>query len=408
MMRAKITKSLVDNISPRSTDLIVWDTDLKGFGLKVTPTGTKLYFLYYRTSGGRQRKPRIGRHGDLTTEQARKIAKTWAAEAVLGGDVSGQRQAERKASRVTELAEQYLTDYAELHKKPSSVVSDRAIIDNHILPLIGSMKIADVARSDIEHVKLSIRNGKTAAKRNAKPRGRRLIRGGPVVANRAIALLSKMFGCAVDWGLRETNPASSIKKFRENRKDRFLDASEVGRLLTALDNAESEETESPYAIAAIRVLLFTGLRRGEVAGLRWADVDLDRASLRLDDTKTGGRTVPLNSEAVQILKNLPRAYRGDTVFQSLQKDGQIALTRPWYRIRKAAGIDSSATLHTLRHTFASWSVMGGLSLAQVGALLGHKSAQTTLRYADHIQDAVRQYSEQTASTITNLRKPLKS
>ena len=377
LMRVKITKRTVDSIAPTDTDLVVWDTDLKGFGLKVTPTGRKVYFLYYRTSGGKQRRPTIGRHGEVTAEQARAIARKWAADAALGGDISGKRQADRKASIVEELTEHYLVGYAELHKKPLSIRADRSIIRNHVLPLLGSMKIKDVSRSDIEYVKLAVLKGKTARKRRARPRGRRIVKGGPGVANRTVALLSKMFGCAVDWGLRPDTPARGIKKFKENRSDRFLDTDEIARLFVALDNAIANDAESPFAIAAIRVLLLTGLRRGEVTNLRWKNVDLERGNLRLDDSKTGARTVPINSTVVEILQDLPRSVKDDLVFQSSHRGGRLDLTRSWYRVREAAGIDSTATLHTLRHTFASWSVMSGLSLAQVGALLGHRSAQTT-------------------------------
>jgi integrase len=398
-VRAKITKRIVDAVQPSMAEQIVWDTELKGFGLRVTPAGGKTYFVYYRTTSGQQRKPTIGAHGEITADQARAIAKDWLAKAVVGEDVSGDRQAARKAETVEELATRYLTEYAEVHKKPRSVATDRSNIDNHVLPLLGKLKIKDVTIADIERFKFAIRDGKTARKLEAKPRGRRIVRGGKGIANRVLALLSKMFACAELWGLCDANPARRSKKFREERKDRFLDSDELRNLHKAFDAAEKNQTESEYALAALRLLLYTGMRLGEVIELRWRNVDCGEKCLRLSDSKTGKRIVPLNSVAFEILDRMTKGEPDDLVIQSSQLDRPIALTRPWYRLRSAAKIDRTANIHCLRHTFASWSVMNGLSLPQVGAVLGHKSAQTTLRYADHLQDAVRSYSENTASAI---------
>jgi len=259
-----------------------------------------------------------------------------------------------------------------------------------------------VTRADIEEIKLAVKEGKTAGNLPARPRGRRIIKGGAGIANRTIALLSKMFSCAESWGVRDGNPARGIQKFPEKRCDRFLDSKEVIRLQKALAQAEKEGTVSLFAIAAIRLLLFSGLRLGEVTNLRWKDIEISNAAIRLRDTKTGDRTVPMNQQVLNIVVKLPKGTPNSLIIQSCKSGAPISLTRPWYRIRNAAGIDESATLHTLRHTFASWCVMGGLSLPQVGALLGHKSAQTTLRYADHRQDALRQYSDHTANILVSL------
>jgi integrase len=288
--------------------------------------------------------------------------------------VSAERQADRRAATVADVAARYLVEYAQPHKKPRSVATDQANIENHILPLIGRMPVKDLRRADIERVMLAIRDGKTARQLEARPRGRRIIRGGEGIANRVLALLSKMLACAHGWELIESNPARGVRKFRENRKDRFLDAEEIARLIDALDIADSGASESPFATAAIRLLLWTGMRSSEVIHLRWREVDLGTKCLRIADTKAGARVIPLSSHTLKIIESLPRAGSGDFVFQSSQRGRPLALTRPWYRIRAAASIDRSVTIHTLRHTFASWSVMDGQSLAQVGAVLGHKSA----------------------------------
>lgn len=412
-MRQKLSKRVVDGVEPdsaasaegrRPKDIILWDSEVPGFGLKVTPSGSKTYFIYYRTVAGQQRRPKIGEHGRLTVDEARAIARQWLAQSAAGKDISAERQADRVIGTVAELAKRYLTDYAEVHKKPRSVATDRANLDNHVVPLIGGMNVRDVTRQDIDRLKMAVREGKTARTLTAKPRGRRVIRGGEGIANRVVALVSKMFACSVEWGLRDTNPAMGVRKFKEKRKDRFLDAAEVGRLLFALDAAEAEKSAPLNAIAAIRVLLYTGMRSGEVLTMRWSDVDESRQCFVLADTKTGRRVIPYGQQARDALAILTRAAPQDYVFEGAKAGAPISLRRPWYLVREKADIDASATLHTLRHTFASWSVMGGQSLAQVGALLGHKSAQTTLRYADHAVEALRTYSDQTGAALAAMKK----
>lgn len=403
-MTEKLTKKLVEALEPSDKDRIVWDSEVRGFGVKITPKGTLSYFVYYRTASGQQRRPSIGKHGALTVDQARQIARKMLAEVALGKDVSAIKQSNRKAETVEALAKRYITDYAEIHKKPRSIATDKANIENHVVPLIGAMKVQDVSRADIEKLKLDIREGKTARKLPAKPRGRRLVRGGEGIANRVLALLSKMFACAVDWELRKDNPVQGIKKFKENKKDRFLSEIEIASLLKALDQADDKVEELPSATAGIRLLLFTGLRVSEIVNLDWQHVDLIQGTIFLSDSKTGSRLVPLNSLALDVLKQLGDGKKRGLVLESSVEGRPIALTRPWYRIRQSAEIDETATLHSLRHTFASHSVMAGQSLSQAGSLLGHKSAQTTLRYAHHLLDAQRQYSEQTGDVFRRIAR----
>jgi integrase len=398
-MHERLTKTFVESVRPGLKDIVLWDRDISGFGLKVTPKGKRVYFAFYRTVSGQQRKPTIGVHGKVTAEEARQIARRWIAGALAGQDISGERKEVRAAPLVRELASRYLDEYAMLFKKPRSYKSDSSNLTNHVLPLIGAKKVAEITRADIESVKIAIREGKTAARRKAKYRGRSITIGGPGAANRTISLLSKMMSCAMDWGMRPDNPALRIKKYPEHRKDRFLDAVEIQRLLQALKAAEDQGTERLDVVVCFRLLLFTGLRLGEIRDLLWQDVDLKGGLLRLNDSKTGARTVPLNNQAILVLQNHTSSMVDSFVIQSATGNGRPALGKPWQRVRKLASIDDTANIHCLRHTFASWAVMGGLSLAQTGALLGHKSSQTTLRYADHLTEAVRGYSQKTANLI---------
>lgn len=407
MASAKLTKRSVEAVKPGAQDTILWDTELRGFGCKITPAGRRIYVLFYRTSTGQQRKPTIGDHGRLTADQARATARQWLAAAERGEDPGGDRKANRKAETVAELAERYLVEYAAHHKKPSSAATDRRNIENHVIPLLGRLKVHAVTRADIERAKLAIRTGKTPANKDRqapKPRGRCVITGGSGVANRVVALLSKMFERAEAWGLRKNNPARRIEKYKENPKKRFLNGEELTRLHGALDAAERDGSESPAALAAIRILLYTGARRGEITGLRWREVDFAYSCLRLEDSKTGEGIVPLGTAALDVIKTLDRGPDDDLIIESARRGSSIALTKPWYRIRNAAGISDSVTLHSLRHTFASWSVMSGLTTAQTGAVLRHKSAQTTRGYEHHQLDSQLRTAEIVSGAIERQRR----
>jgi integrase len=402
MPSCKITKRAVESIRPAERDVLVWDTELRGFGCKVTPAGRRVYFLYYRTTSGQQRKPTIGDHGRLSAEQARAVARQWLAAAERGEDPSGDRKEARKAETVAELSDRYLSEYAAHHKKASSAATDRSNVENHVKPLLGRLKVRDVTRADIERAKLAIRTGKTPANKDRalpRPRGRRIVKGGPGVANRVIALLSKMFERAEAWGLRGDNPVRRIEKYRENPRKRFLNAAELMCLHGALAGAEHDGSETTAAIAAIRLLLYTGARLGEITGLRWREVDFEHGCFRLSDSKTGEGIIPLGSAALAVVASLDRGKPDDLVIESAKRGARIALTNPWHRIRAAAEIGADVTLHSLRHTFASWSVMGGFTTAQTGAVLRHKSAQTTMGYEHHELDSQRRTAESVSGAI---------
>ena len=398
-MHKKITQGLANSVKADEKPFIVWDTQLRGFGLRVMPSGRKTYIVFYRTESGQQRKPSIGKHPAMTAEKARKQAANWLAQATTGKDPSGKRAEARKDITVKELAETYMKRYAAVYKKPSSIVTDRSNLDNHVIPLLGSRKVKDVTRADISRTQAAILAGKTAKIEKGRARGRRIVTGGPGVANRVLALLSKMFACAEEWGIREGNPARGIRKYKGNSRDRFLDRGEIKALLQALTDLEHEKAVSQAALDAIRMIALTGMRRNEVCGLKWSEIDLQHNCIRFEDTKTGKRTLPLPSEVSAIIARQPRIEGHPYVFASAKQGSRIALARPWYMVRDRAGFGEDVSLHTLRHTFAAWAVMGGLSLPETGAMLGHRSAQTTLRYAHHAQDAIRSNMDRVGSTL---------
>jgi integrase len=364
--------------APASGESFVWDDELAGFGVRIYPSKRRFYLVQYRANG-RTRRVALGSHGVLTVDEARRRARGVLARVALGEDPAEAAAEERRASTVAELAERYLVEHAEVRKKPTSLRNDRLLLRTHILPRLGPVKIASVTRADV------------AALHHA-------LRRTPTTANRAVALISKMFNLAERWGLRPdgSNPCRHVEKFREKARRRFLSRDEISRLGRALD--ESEGVESRSAVAALRLLLFTGARVGEVLALKWEHVDFDLGSLRLPDSKTGAKEIPLGPEAMNVLASLDREH---SPFVIAGRDGDaplVNLNKSWRRIRERAGIPD-ARLHDLRRTAASAGASIGLSLEAVGQLLGHTQAATTKRYAFLFDDTKRDAAERLSARM---------
>jgi integrase len=240
--------------------------------------------------------------------------------------------------------------------------------------------------------------GKTATDEKTGPRGRARVRGGQGTANRTTALLSSMLAFAVARGFRPDNPARGIKKYRQRDHDRFLSPEELKTLGEALTLAEADG-ENPFAIGAIRLLLLTGCRKNEILSLRWAWVDFERASLRLPDSKTGAKTVPLAAPALELLRAMPRIEGNDHVFPSAKGGGYfVGLQKVWARIRDMANMPD-VRLHDLRHSFASVGAASGDSLYIIGKLLGHAQSRTTQRYAHLADEPLRAAAERISGQI---------
>lgn len=378
-MKKKLTVRSVEAALPGVKDAIIWDSDLTGFGLKVTPAGRRSFFAYYRT-GGVQRRPTIGQYPVMRPEAAREIARQWLAGAARGEDASAIRKEARKAATVSELFGRYLTDHADVKKRDSSATNDRRLIEKRIKPALGAKKVPAVTRADIASL-----HHKLAAT--------------PFEANRVLALVSKAFSLAHQWGLRPdgVNPAIGIERYPEPKRERFLSAEETKRLWQTLESPEVVAKNSASAIMAIRLLMQTGRRLSEITTLKWEYLDLEAGVMSLPTTKTGALTVPLSASVVSQLVEW-KAVLVAAAAKVAEKGGGrpvapvyvipgrspaqplVNLQKPWRRIRKAAGLDG-VRIHDLRHSFASVAVGLGMSLPQVGKLLGHTQAATTARYA---------------------------
>lgn len=374
-LKRKLTVRLVESIAPGEQDTFIWDAEVPGFGLRVWPSGKRVFIYQYRTRHRQTRRPVIGQYGPMRPEQARRIARQWAAEVQRGGDPGGERREAGRAPTVSALAERYMAEHALVKKRPRSARSDESNLRNHVLPALGSKKAAAVTRADIAKLHHSMRNT-------------------PGAANRVLALLSKMFNLAERWELRPdgSNPCRHIDRYPERKFERFLSMEEIGRLGAALAEAKQAQTEMPSAVAAIRLLIFTGCRLSEILTLRWDDVDTDRSCLRLPDTKTGAKVVYLSPPALEVLNGIERQEGNPYVIVGREPGSHLVnLRKPWYRIRNRAGLEG-VRLHDLRHSFASVGVASGLSLPIIGALLGHSQPATTQRYAHLADDPLQQAS----------------
>ena len=383
----KLTKRVVDAATYQGscndgawTRYVLWDDDLHGFGLRVYPSGRKVFVLSYRAKG-QKRLATIGPYGVLTVDEARQKASRLLYAVGEGADPVEEKREYRREPTLTEFAARYLEQHGP-KKKASSLLSDRRLLDRHILPRLGQRKVRDLDRVDVTRLHHEMR-------------------ATPILANRALALVSKMMNLAEAWGVRPdgTNPVRHVDRYAERPKERYLSPAELTRLGEALRAVEATGEEHPSALLAIRLLALTGARRNEILELMWSSVDFDRAELVLADSKTGPKRIPLPTAALKLLKEAPRVTGNPYVCPGERDGGHfIGLQRPWDRIRTLAGL-AGVRLHDLRHTHAATGVSAGLALPLVGKLLGHTHAATTQRYAHLRDDPVRAAAERVAGEI---------
>ena len=385
--RLRLSKRSIDLLISGVGRLIYWDEDLAGFGLRVEPSGKKTFFVRYRPGGGRNAPKRfltIGRYGKLTPDQARSEARKVLSAGELGLDPAAERLQKRKEIKISDLCDLYLEIGVET-KKPMTVKGDRGRISGHIKPLIGMKRVSEVTASHIERLMKDIAAGKTKADfKTVTSRSRVIIRGGKGAATRTVGLLGGIFTFAQRQGIRADNPCRGVKRYPDKASERFLSPSEIGNLGKALASLQSNGA-STIATNIIRLLILTGARRNEIAALQWSEVDIGRSCLRLKDSKTGAKVIPLGAPALQILCILQRTQGSEYVFPATSGTSHFqGIKRVWQAVRKEAGFPD-LRLHDLRHSFASIGLASGDTLHMIGALLGHSNARTTSRYA-HLAD----------------------
>ena len=356
-----ISKRTVDGLSVESKDAVFWDRDLAGFGVRVYPSGRKIFVVQTRGPRG-IRRVSLGRHGELAADQARRRAAAVIDSIKRGEDPDPG--ADAPPLTVADLAERYMEAHAAVNCSAHTQGIYRGSLDNHILPALGMKPIDAVGRSDVSALHYEMR-------------------GTPRAANRALMVLSKMYSLAEGWGMAPPggNPCRSVLRYKEGKRERFLTADEYRRIGRALCELEAGGGAASRAAAALRLLMLTGCRLGEILTLRWDDIDLKTGELRLRDSKTGARMVPLTPTAAEVLASVARARRSPWVFAGSSPDRHLSqLTSYWHRVRSRADVED-VRIHDLRHSFASRALALGESLTMIGRLLGHTDVGSTARYA---------------------------
>ena len=377
----KLTKRHVDAAEIHTADYFIWDDALAGFGLRVLPSGRKGYMVQYRV-GRRSRRISLGSTSVLTCEQARTRAIAIIAAARSGEDPAAKRDADRQAITVKELAQRFDAEHVSVRVKESTAKGYRRLLDRTILPALGRHRVTEVTRADIAKLHHDQRHI-------------------PYEANRCLEVISKMFSLAEMWGFRPdgTNPRKHIKKYTEQKRERFLSPGELKRVGEVLREMESEGIELASAIAATRLLILTGCRLSEIMTLKWAHVDVAAKALRLADSKTGAKVVHLGQPAIDVLAKIVRVAQNPWVIVGAKSGARLTDLQPfWQRVRARAGL-KDARIHDLRHTFASTAVMSGHGLPMIGKLLGHTQVQTTARYAHLAADPIRSAAESVSGRI---------
>ncbi len=386
----RLTKRVVDAARPGEKDLFVWDDELRGFGLRVRPSGRKFY-VAQRKRDGRTVRVMLGEHGrDLTCDQARQKAEAELPQLLAVADARDARKAD---ITLAELCDRWIAAGCPRAKpgrdgraalKPGSATIYKSAIARHIKPLLGDRKLASLTQVDLAKFQSDVAAGKTAANEKTRKRGRARVTGGPGIAGRVTAYLASILTWGRKHGLLAANPAAGVEIIPSGRRDRYLSAEELRILGKALAAAESDGANANF-VAASRLLALTGCRRNEVMSLTWREVDLEAGLLRLRDSKGGPKLVPLTPVARQVLAAVPRIQDVDWVFPGSRGAGPArGINKFWRDLRAKAGLDPDMTPHVLRHTLGSVAVSGGASTFLTSKVLGHATPRTTeLFYAHH-------------------------
>jgi integrase len=391
----KITQRAATAIVSDSThDVCVWDDELRGFGLRIKPSGTRSFIVQYRNASRVSRRITVGKFGVLTVEQARKLAKRVLADVTKGDDPAEKRLQERNAMTMRQLCRAYheaaeqglILGKRAQPKKASTLYIDQGRITRHILPLLGNRLVRDLTTPDITQFMRNVAAGKTATDIKTGFRGRAIVKGGRGTASRTVGLLGGILSFAVSEGIITANPARGVKRPADQRREIRLSLDQYKALGQALADAELGG-ENPTAILAIKLLVLTGCRRGEIEQLRWYAVDLSGCCLRLAITKEGRSIRPLGKAAIALLSAQQR--RGEFVLPGSNGSAQpfSGLPKAWARIVKGTDL-AGLTPHGLRHAYASVASDLGYAEPTIAALLGHATHSVTGRYIHHLDVAL--------------------
>lgn len=392
---ARLTKRTVDAADIREKDYFMWDDDLPGFGLRVFASGKKSYLIQYRAAG-RTRRYKIGLNGVWTPETARQEAKVQLGRIAQGDNPAEERQLDHKAITVKELCELYLKDLEAglilgkggRPKKATTIVTDTGRIQRHIIPLLGTRRVKDLSRAEINRVMKDIIAGKTRVSvKTKKLRGRAIVRGGPGTAIRTIGLLGGILSYAVEAGIIESNPSHGIRKPKYSVRTRRLSGAEY-RVLGEMLRKAAESGKYAMTAAIIRQIALTGCRRSEIINLRWSEVDTEASCLRLADSKEGASVRPVGLPVVEYMDARHHEQFGTYVFPGCGEDNPFgSFPNHWEKIFEKSPL-SDITPHVLRHSFASIANDLGFTEVTIAALVGHSKGSVTSKYIHTLDTAL--------------------
>jgi len=407
MTPVKLSKRSVDGLlSPSKGQAVLWDTEVRGYGVRVLPSGTKTFILQYRNPEGIQRRINIGRYGILTVDQARDQARLFLASVIKGEDPADETRRARKGMTVAEMCEWYLTEaragniLGRLNRpiKASSLDMDESRIKTHIIPLLGKRVVAQLSVADVEQMQSDVKNGKTAKARSGGRGGRAT--GGAGVASRCLGTLQAIIGHAKHKGLLATHPTQGAKKLASKKRTRRLSATEIEMLGKAIAYAE-QNRENPVALGVLKTLVLTGYRREEAQAMKRAWVNVPGGFVSFPDTKGGAQVRAIGPAALKVIQGQSEILGNPYVFPSETGTGPYtAVSSCLDRVCKLAGI-SGVTPHTLRHTFGSIAGELGFSELTIRAMLGHASQNVTQDYI-HIDEALKLAVQRTSDEIARL------
>ena len=363
----KLTKTLIERAEVKNKPYFLFDDQLAGFCLRILSTGKRHYYVQYMKHK-QVKRIAVGRHGILTTEQARDKAVMLLGEIKGGGDPQQEFSDKRKEPLFEDIVERFMKEHAALHCKPRTRESYRWLMGKHIFPYFKGQKITNITKADIAHFQHTLRVT-------------------PTSANHCLQILSKIFNLSEMWGFRpdNSNPCQHIKQYPRKGCERYLSKQEAKRLGDVLQEIKSYPDKNLAAVYCIQLLLLTGCRLGEIQTLKWDYVDEEHQVLRLPDSKTGAKLIYLGAGVMNLLEEIrhhPLRPPDNPYVLWGKKPGTCLnnIQKPWRRFRKMAGLEDMR-IHDLRHSFASFAVSKGMSLAMIGKLLGHSQVQTTARYA---------------------------
>lgn len=372
--RIRLTDVLAQTAKPKAREYALRDSIVRGFSLRVRPSGAKTWTV--RTRQGRFAISEVCSMPAVTARQR--------AHAMLSG-LAAPRPAKTSTVTLKTFAATYLQRKARVWRA-ATLRTQKSYLESRLVPALGHRPLDQIRPPDVGNWFHEYSQ--------SRPGG----------ANRAIAVLSDMFTQAQHWGLlpaEQTNPCAAVRKNRPRRRGQMINEEALGRLGAALERLA---VLRPALAAAIRLLLLTGARPGEIFRLQWEEVEDDR--IVLSQTKRGPRSIPLGRVAQTVVAKQRKATPPSRFVFPHQHlpDRPIALpsSRMWGAIKREAGLPPNLRLYDLRHNFASHALLAGETLLVAGSLLGHSRPTMTARYAHLVDDQLLRAAQTIASSLSAL------